>query len=289
MQSTLTLAPPENPYRSATRTPEPPTPTVVLPTAEALIPTPTPFKHVVQPGDTLYGIAIHYNISLDQLVLANPGIDTNLLSVGTELVIPRPEEDELSPPTPTPYPLDQKEPVCYPTEDGGLWCYSMVANNQDMPLENISMAFNFYSDDQELIESIIAFPPLNTLFPGQSIPVGAFIENPPSNQPRVTGSLLTAFPADLDLSSVAIIDYSVEYSQENRITAISGTFQITEADFAGDQVWIVGVAFSDGAPAGVRKWISTEDLEPDTPYSFDFKIYSLGPRIDQVSLLTEMH
>ena len=100
--STLTIAPPLNPYLSATRTPDQPTPTTttVAPTTEPLIPSATPFKHTVQPGDTLFGIAIQYNISLDELVSANPGIDTSLLSLGTELNIPSPGEDQGGVPTP---------------------------------------------------------------------------------------------------------------------------------------------------------------------------------------------
>ncbi|MFN2280260.1 MAG: hypothetical protein ACK2TZ_00255, partial [Anaerolineales bacterium] len=51
--STLTIAPPINPYQSTTSTPQSPTPTVPVPTSEPLIPTATPFKHAVQPGDLL--------------------------------------------------------------------------------------------------------------------------------------------------------------------------------------------------------------------------------------------
>jgi LysM repeat protein len=286
--STLTIAPPINPYQSTTSTPQSPTPTVPVPTSEPLIPTATPFKHAVQPGETLYGIAIEYNISLDQLVLANPGIDTSMLSVGTELVIPLAEE-ELSAPTPTPYPLSQQEAVCYPTQDSGRWCYMLVENDQEIALENISVALNIYNTDQELIQSVIAFPPLNILFPDQSIPVGAWIENPPEDWDQVTASLLTALPADREEPAVEIIDYAVTYSLENRIARVSGTYQIVDLDAPGSQVWIAGVALSDEIPVGMRKWTSSQDLTADTPFSFEFQIYSLGPRIDRVQLLAELH
>lgn len=44
--------------------------------------------YIVQPGDTLSEIARLFNVTLDELMAANPGIDPNFLSQGQELVIP---------------------------------------------------------------------------------------------------------------------------------------------------------------------------------------------------------
>ena len=286
--STLTIAPPLNPYQSITETPPPPTSTVPLSTAEPLIPTPTPFIHVVREGETLYGIAIKYNISLDRLVSINPGLDTRALVVGSEVIIPLPEE-EYNPPTPTPYPLIQDPPVCYSTTDGGMWCYAQVENNQSFPLENISLALNIYNSEQELVSSQIAFPPLNFLFPGQSIPVGAFIPDTQANQNQVNSTLLSAYPSDQKEPYVLISDYALEYSQENTVAQIRGIFEILEGDQGGDQVWIVGIGYSGGKPAAVRKWVSTKGLKQGKSYPFDFLLYSLGPRIDRVQLYSELH
>ncbi len=48
----------------------------------------TPATHVVQPGENLFRIALHYNISLDTLMAANGLSDPNLVVVGQTLVIP---------------------------------------------------------------------------------------------------------------------------------------------------------------------------------------------------------
>ena len=44
--------------------------------------------YIVQPGDTLSFIASRFNVSLTDLIAANPAIDPNFLSAGQEIVIP---------------------------------------------------------------------------------------------------------------------------------------------------------------------------------------------------------
>jgi len=287
--STLTIAPPLNPYQSRTSTPIIPTATVPLPTDQPLIPTATPFSHSVQPGDTLYGIAIQYNISLDKLVSANPGVDTSLLSIGTKLVIPFSEDDELSVPTPTPYQVPLSEPVCYSTKDGGAWCYLMVENTQKLVLESLSASFNLYNEKQEQVQSVVAIPPLNILFPDQKIPLSAFIKPAQVDQYRVTGTLLTALPSERTEPLTAITDYSVKYTQENKVAMINGVVEVLATKVDGNQIWIAAVGLSDGEPVGIRKWTSGESVDPETAYPFEIQLYSLGPRIDQVLLLSELH
>jgi len=287
--STLTIAPPVNPYQAKTSTPIIPTATVPLPTDQPLIPTATPFSHTVQPGDTLYGIAIHYNISLDKLVSANPGVNTSLLSIGTNLVIPFSEEDELSVPTPTPYPVPITEPVCYSTNDNGIWCFLIVENTQNLVLENLSASFNLYDQNQELVQSVVAIPPLNTLFPDQKIPLVAFIKPAQVEQYMVTGTLLTALPSERTQPLTAITDNSVKYSQENTVAQISGIVEVLATEVDSNEIWIAAVGLSAGKPVGIRKWASSESVDPETSYPFDLQLYSLGPQIDQVLLLSELH
>ena len=69
----------------ATPTPEP-TPTetpIPRPT-----PTPTATVYVVQPGDTLSGIAARFNVTVDDLVEANRIVNPDALSVGDEITVP---------------------------------------------------------------------------------------------------------------------------------------------------------------------------------------------------------
>ncbi|HEY8464155.1 MAG TPA: LysM peptidoglycan-binding domain-containing protein [Bacillota bacterium] len=45
-------------------------------------------SYVVRSGDTLYGIAQRFNVSLNALIEANPGIDPNRLQIGMVICIP---------------------------------------------------------------------------------------------------------------------------------------------------------------------------------------------------------
>lgn len=53
-------------------------------------PTPTPHvkQYTVQPDDTLWDIAVQFEVSLDELVLANPNVDPDLLHPGDVINIP---------------------------------------------------------------------------------------------------------------------------------------------------------------------------------------------------------
>ena len=69
-----------------------PTPTATAmsqPTSTLVVtPTPTPRTHVVERGQTLYYLARQYQVSIDDIVTLNNILDSRILSIGQELVIP---------------------------------------------------------------------------------------------------------------------------------------------------------------------------------------------------------
>jgi len=87
----------------------PPTPTpgahFLMPTPASPVspppytPTPEMLIYIVQEGDTLYEIALRYEVTVDDIIEANDLSDPNALTIGQELFIPLPLE-----PTATPSP-----------------------------------------------------------------------------------------------------------------------------------------------------------------------------------------
>ena len=84
-----------------------PTPSVAQTLSPAMPPpTATPVIYVVQPGDSLSGIAARFGVSMDELAEANGIKDPNVIKVNQPLVIPGPTPIATStvPPTMTPTP-----------------------------------------------------------------------------------------------------------------------------------------------------------------------------------------
>ncbi len=117
--SLVYTTPPASPTTPPLPPPPPPTPGP----APTPLPTPTPrpdgaIVHIVQSGDTLYGIAIMYGVDVAQIEELNAGsIPPNKwLTVGQELVIAIPANPPQSPTaTPVPNPTETVAPS--PTED----------------------------------------------------------------------------------------------------------------------------------------------------------------------------
>jgi hypothetical protein len=286
---TQTFSPPLNPYQALSTTPEPTETIQEDSPAKPVPPTPTPFIHEIQPGDTLYGLALKYNISLDRLVAANPGLDTSLLSIGTKINIPFDDGDDYLIPAQTPYPIIIHQPRCYPSGDGGLWCFSSLENDQSITLESVSVSIDFYDDEKELIQSYIAIPPLDYYFRGQKMPVSIYIPPGLPENYQVNASVVTAFPSERTKAKTDIIDSNLEYNEDKTSVEISGEVQPKGEIVKENQIWIAAIAYHLGNPVGVRKWISNDNLIEDKTIPFQLYLYSVGPEIDKIALFSELH
>ncbi|MFO7943364.1 MAG: LysM peptidoglycan-binding domain-containing protein [Anaerolineales bacterium] len=265
---------------------------VVTSTQEALLPTSTPFTYKIQEGDTLYGIALRFDTTVDKIIAANPDLSSNILSPGNTLVIPSGEEGSIPDlPTATPIPLPLSDPVCYPANEGGLWCFVSVFNDQDILLENISAVINLYEKTGELAASRIALPPINILNKGDQIPLSAYFPPPTPETYRVFASLLTALPSAVEAKPLPIEDQDITYREDRHLAMITGKVNLENVDQTMFQeIWVIGIAFDgEGEVAGIRKWVSDKGLSsPDLQsVSFQFNVYSLGPPIAEIKLITE--
>lgn len=72
-------------------------PTPGGPPSPTRTPTPEAIIYIVEEGDTLYDIALRFNVSLEELIEANRLENPNQLQVGQELVIPAPRAPTVTP------------------------------------------------------------------------------------------------------------------------------------------------------------------------------------------------
>jgi LysM repeat protein len=108
--ATLALVPSDEATTAPTASPAAPTATS----------TPAPLLYVVQPGDTLSGIAQAFGVSLQDLVAVNNIANPNLLHVGQVLIVPAdiPPTHPTKPPTPAPTGGPLPTPLPTPTPSG---------------------------------------------------------------------------------------------------------------------------------------------------------------------------
>ena len=284
----FTLTPYQLQDPTATLSPTP----ILTSTAVPALASPTPYIHKVKAGETLIGIAYLYEVSFDKLIAANPNLNPSQLSIGTEIIIPGGEGTiQGGLPTPTPVQVVLSDPICYPTNPGGLWCFTVATNNQESALENISARINLHNNQGEIAASETAVSALDILYPGESLPLGVYFP-PPSPEPYLALSqLLTSLPADRAGSRPEIILKEISYREEQRRAIIQG--EITLPPGSGDNggiVWVLITAYDQqGTVIGYRKWISGESLQPGQSVNFLSQVYSLGPAIAEVDTKAEIH
>jgi LysM repeat protein len=253
--------------------------------ATAAQPSATPQIYVVVLQDTLFGIAARHDITVEELRAANPNVDPLLLTPGTELVIPvAGAAPGAALPSPTPVPLQTGPVNCYSSALGELWCFFLVQNINEEPIENPIGQVDLLSADGEVLTSLEAVPPLNVLSPGQAMPLVAYSAEPAGEWVSARGQLLSAY------SLAAVNDYylevdlqgvSIEISDAGSSARIAGQAKVAGEQPAGE-VWVLAVAYDvEGNVVGVRRWEGLAETQ------FEFWVYSLGPEIAEVKLLVE--
>lgn len=286
VRSNLTVTPYQLATAQSSSTPAP----IITSTQEALLPSPTPFLHTIQAGDTLIAIALQYNVTLDDLVAANPGINSNQLTIGAEVIIPGENGAGPGLPTPTPLAADLSEPDCYRTGTGGLDCFFTITNPLDQSLENISILANLHRSDGDLVWSEKVIPPLDTIAAQSSLPAAVRIPPPIPEGSRLFVSLLTALPGADNPSAPQNTINDLSYGGDRRVVQVTGTILLPESEYPPGEIWLAAVVYDqNGKPVGVRKWISGSQFGPGDSHPFTVTVYSAGPRIEDVKVFSELH
>ncbi len=250
----------------------------------------------------MIGIATYFGITYDELSLANPEVNPNFLSIGTQLIIPLPEgetdgEDGADQTSPELLPLEVGVVSCYLLPTGGMWCYLPVVNALELPAENISGIIRLYDTAGEEIASQPAYGHLNLLLPGAEMPLSAYFSPPVDEWSSAQGQLVGASAANQVDTRYQIGELQIFNSQpldEDRLGfQVSGTLIFPPSageegtDPVTEYVWVLAVAYdADGSVVGVRRWEARLE-EMGDEVDFQFEVFSLGKPIDTVQVLPE--
>lgn len=277
------------PFQTSTPAALPWTPPTLV-AAETPLPTPTPFPYTVQPGETISSIALKFGISIEELLAANPGINPNILSIGTTLNIPAKPANLSSEATPIPAPFTVEQIQCYPTANRGMWCFVLAHNDTPDFMENISAQVTLTGASGEVIAAQTAWLPLNILPPNTSLPLTAYFppEIPLDAQPRV--QVLTAIrlpPADGRYLPATLHDVLVEVGAGGHFAQVSGEVHLPAESTAATQVWVAAVAYDEmGRVVGVRRY-EAGGIPPGGSLRFEMTVSSLGGVVTRVDVAVE--
>lgn len=290
--SAVTLTPYAGPPPAATPSLTPADTPTPLPTV-----TPTPRLHTIRRGEDLFGIALFYGIALQDLLTANPTVNPYALRIGDQLIVPAaqstPTLDPRNPPSPTPVGLSLPRPDCYPTRDGGVWCFAMLDNPQPFDVEGISVVFRLYDRITGEILSQTAFPPLNRLPAGGKIPVAVFFPPPAVLQFDAGLELLTALPIPPESRrylNTEIVQEEIRISADGLSAGVSGRVRLGGEEGEGGAVGVIVVAVAldeQERVVGVRRWESGQPLAAGQNLPFEMRVYTAAEPIARVVLLSE--
>ena len=278
------------PPSTATPSPTSPNTPTPLPTA-----TPTPRTHVVKAREDLWGIALRYGVTLEDLLTANPTVNPRFLSVGATLQIPAPlytpTPDPSHPPLPTPVSMALDMPACYPSGEGGLWCFASAINRQNFAIEGLSAEIRLYDLESGEIISRSAYGVLNQVPPGGSMALSAYYPAPVPEQFEVTAELITALPVPVAAErflSVQQTGTEVNLAGDGLSAQIRGVFRLSDPQATAGQIAAVAIAYdAAGRVTGIRLWESAEPLSGSNQLNFEMTVYAAGAPIERVVVLVE--
>lgn len=202
----------------------PPTPTFTP------SPSPTPVFHYVVEGDTLFGIAIQYGITVEALTYANSIAVDDYLRIGQALIIPlevpdpQAEMEIIEPvgnlilPTPTPQPLEIVGVSLATTAVGGLRCMGEVRNTLAEPVTNLQIQAALVDAAGNPIVTNTALAPVDYLPAGKAAPFSILFSDPPPGIADVRvallrGETLSAITAGFTPLAVSAVEGSVSGPQ----------------------------------------------------------------------------
>lgn len=260
--------------------------------------TPTPRIHEVKKGEDMFGIAYLYGITLEELKTANPNIQPESMSIGALLIIPESStvfkettETQLTPSL-TPLAVTTDNLFCAPLNDGSLWCSLPVTNPYDYGLEGVIAVFHITDTQTLQVTSQRAFPPLDILLPGQTLPLIALFPAPLPLSYQLSAEILSSLPNPSDgrYLNARLENQKVFLAKDNLSARINTDIYLEQPGQTAQRIWIAATAYdAQNNIIGLRHWemLAGETLKSGQVLSAEFFIYSSIGEIEKIELAVE--
>lgn len=258
--------------------------------------TPTPIIHIVQEGETLYGIAFDYGVSPEAIQAANGIENPQFLQVGQRLIIPTGEEaTETTPglllPTPTPLPFGVRGVACYETPVGSLQCLGEIVNTTAFTITNVQVRVALLDAAGEQLIQADTFAAADLIPPDKRSPFRILFTEPPRSwgSPQVTIMRGEAAGA-LAVSYVPIVVTEIEGQPSGSQFQVSGVVRNSSAEQAAGSVSVIVWTYDDqGFITGfLHRPVEVEGtLAPGAtaPFTWLFTFYGDAPtKFDYIAL-----
>ncbi|MDW8102071.1 MAG: LysM peptidoglycan-binding domain-containing protein [Anaerolineae bacterium] len=240
--------------------------------------TPTPIIYVVQPGDTLSGIAAKFGVSIRIIQEANAITDPKALQAGQTLIIPQGEEALPGTPTPTPTPIPLKiTGINFYREPGGnLWCFGEVLNPGEVTVESVAVRVRLYGPDSSLLAESQTFVARDLIHPGEKGPFAVVFTQPPETFSHYDVTVMSAYPAHHPsalVHSLVLKEHSWEKGPGNFFSVRGVIFNAGEKTVKDINVIIVAYDISERVVALNKIVPEKEILQPGEETTFYFTFF----------------
>ncbi len=254
-------------------------------------PSPTPFYYKIQAGDTLSGVALRYGVDLAVLLAANPGVNPNAISIGTEILIPPRGVNNAQSGLGTGVPIQVSQPVCYSEGAGGMWCFTLLSNRTEGAAEGLIVKIITANADMSQLSEQSAATLLNVMRAGADLPAAVYFPPPAALPQRTSAEVVSSLPlADPNSRYPASIirDEKVTIHPSGKSAAVTGFIRLEDAQANATRVWVLAAAFDEqGSLVGVRRWENASGISAGQEIPFEMQVYSSAAHIARVSLYVE--
>jgi LysM repeat protein len=254
-------------------------------------PTATPLIHVLTLGETISSVALRYGLDMGTVLAANPGLNPNALTVGTEIIVPVGVSVQQIGMVSEPLKLEVDSPFCSPTFEGGLWCFVEIHNSLEQASTVVVVSVAISDTEGKNLRKMNAPMLLHKIEPGQTIPVMAYFAPPVPDTVTATAELVSALPLSDSRRSflpAAIVNDKVDLA--GRTAFVSGEVEINGEPGEPAILRVAAIAYdAKGRMIGARRWESEVVLEPGDAVDFSLQLFSSGGTIERVIIHAEAY